>query len=107
MVLGSRAWILLAFLGLLQVAFFAMTALKANMSVIFWVFGLGVWAVSLPWHVLSLDMANPKSGGKIFKANIMLGLYMTAVMLIELIVTRVYLYTLLHLGERALAKATS
>ncbi len=82
-----------------------MTALKANMSVIFWIFGLGVWAVNLPWHVLSLDMANPKSGGKIFRANIVLGLYMTAVVLVELIATRVYFHTLLRLGERALARA--
>lgn len=85
----------LAFLGLLQVGFFAMTALKANMSAIFWVFGLGVWTVNVPWHVLSLDIANPESGGKIFKANIMLGLYMTAIMLIEVVATRVYLHNLL------------
>ncbi|MCJ1423703.1 hypothetical protein MMC29_001587 [Sticta canariensis] len=89
--LGDRAWIFLAFLGLLQVCFFAVTALKAHMSIIFWVFGLGVWAVNIPWHVLSLDQGNRNSGGKIFKANIMLGLYMTAVTLVELLVTRVYL----------------
>jgi hypothetical protein len=73
------------------VAFFAATAWKANMSSIFWVFGLGVWAANLPWHVLSLDMGDRKSGGRIFKANIMLGLYMTVVALVELAVTRVYL----------------
>ena len=83
-----------------------MTALKANMSVIFWVFGLGIWTLNIPWHILSLDMANPKSGGRIFKANIMLGLYMTAIMLMEMFATRVYLHPLLHLGERTLAKAT-
>lgn len=83
-----------------------MTALKANMSVIFWVFGLGVWTVNLPWHVLSLDIAKPESGGKVFKANIMLGLYMTAIVLVELVATRVYLHALLHLGEHMLAKVT-
>ncbi len=56
---------------------------------IFWVFGLGVWAVNIPWHLLSLDLKDRKSGGKIFKANIMLGLYMTIVTVIELMVTRV------------------
>ena len=63
--------------------------------------------MNVPWHVLSLDIAKPESGGKIFKANIMLGLYMTAIVLIEVVATRVYLHTLLHLGERALARPTS
>lgn len=80
---------LLAVLGALQIAFFALTALKAHMSAIFWVFGWGVWAVNVPWHVLSLDLKNRKSGGKIFKQNIILGLYMTGIALIELLVTRV------------------
>lgn len=100
--LGDYARPFLVVLGLLQVGFFAMTAFKANMSMIFWVFGLGVWTVSLPWHVFSLDAKNPKSGGRIFKANIMLGLYMTAVALVELIVTRVHLDSLLHIGPRLL-----
>lgn len=103
MLLGDQAWILLAFLAILQVAFFAVTALKAHMSLIFWVFGLGVWALNMPWHVLSLDMRDRKSGGKIFKRNIMLGLYMTGIALVELAVTRVYLRSLSHIGERAIA----
>ncbi|KAL8687473.1 MAG: hypothetical protein Q9218_006365 [Villophora microphyllina] len=98
--LGNKTWIFLGVLGLLQVAFFAVTAVKANMSWIFWIFGLGVWAANLPWHVFSLDMANRKSGGKIFKANIVLGLYMTGIALVELLVTRVYLRTLLHVVSR-------
>lgn len=92
---------LLAVLGFLQIAFFAVTALKAHMSMIFWVFGLGVWAVNVPWHVLSLDMTNRKSGGKIFKQNIMLGLYMTGIALIELMVTRVYVVSLKDMLVRA------
>lgn len=103
--LGSQAWVFLAFLGVLQVGFFAMTALKANMSGIFWVLGLGVWTLNIPWHILSLDSADPKSGGKVFKANIMLGLYMTAIVLVEVFATRVYLHTLPHLVERMRAKA--
>ncbi|RMZ77832.1 hypothetical protein DV737_g4177, partial [Chaetothyriales sp. CBS 132003] len=97
--LGDSAWIFLAFLGLLQVGFFALTALKAHVSAFFWIFGLGVWAVNVPWHVLSLDVKNRNSGGKIFKANIMLGLYMTGVALIELLVTRIYPRTLPQVGE--------
>ena len=100
--LGGRTWLFLAFLGFLQVGLFAITALKANLSFVFWVFGLGVWALNLPWHDFSLDMSNRKSGGNIFKANIMLGLYMTGIALVELITTRVYLRTLLHIGARSL-----
>ena len=98
--LGDRAWVVLAGLGLLQVAFFAVTALKANLSWIFWVFGLGVWALNLPWHVLSLKLEDRRSGGRIFKRNIMLGLYMTGIAVAELITTRVYLSSLLHVAER-------
>ena len=98
--LGDKTWMFLGALALLQVGFFAITALKANMSWIFWILGIGVWAVNLPWHVFSLDMSNRKSGGKIFKANIMLGLYMTGIALAELLITRVYLKTLLHLFDR-------
>jgi 4-hydroxybenzoate polyprenyltransferase len=104
--LGDQAWVFLAFLGLLQVGFFAMTALKANLSMIFWVFGLGVWAVNMPWHVWSLDANNRKSGGKIFKANIMLGLYMSVITLVELLVTRVHLGSLVEDGKTVLANLT-
>ena len=97
--LGDRAWVFLMFLGLAQVAFFAVTALHANMSLIFWVFGVGVWAVNLAWHVMALDLTDSKSGGKIFRANIMLGLYMTVVGLIDLIITRIYLGSLVHFGQ--------
>lgn len=99
--LGDKTWIFLAGLAVLQVAFFAVTALKANMSYIFWVFGVGVWALNLPWHVISLDMNSRKSGAKIFKANIMLGLYMTGIALVELLITRVYLRALIHTAVRA------
>ena len=98
--LGEKTWMFLGALALLQVGFFAITALKANMSWIFWILGIGVWAVNLPWHVFSLDMSSRESGGKIFKANIMLGLYMTGIALVELLITRVYLKTLLHLFDR-------
>ncbi|KAL9579880.1 MAG: hypothetical protein Q9203_006523 [Teloschistes exilis] len=99
--LGNKAWIFLSLLGLLQVASFAITAVKANMSWIFWIFGIGVWAANIPWHVLSLDMTNRRSGGKIFKANIMLGLYMTGIAMTELVVTRVDLHALLHVVGQA------
>ena len=98
--LGNQTWILLAFLGALQVVLFAVTALRANMSYVWWIFGLGVRALNVPWHVLSLDMNDRRSGGKIFKANIMLGLYMTGIALVELLITRVYFRTLLHIADK-------
>lgn len=88
--LGKNVQILLAVLGALQVLLFAVTALRADMSLIFWVLGLGVWMVNVPWHILSLDLKDRHSGGRIFKSNIKLGLYLTGVSLLELFVVRVY-----------------
>jgi len=102
--LGSWTPAFLGLLGCLQVGLFAFTALRANLSFVFWVFGIGVWALNLPWHVLSLDMKDRKSGGKIFMANIMLGLYMTVIALLELLTTRVHLSTVLHTGKFVLSK---
>lgn len=95
--LGRDVWIFLSALGLLQVVFFAFTAMVANLSLIFWVLGLGVWTLSIPRHIWALDLENRTSGGKIFKANIKLGLYLTGVMLLELASTRVYLGNVKHL----------
>ncbi|GKZ18417.1 hypothetical protein AbraIFM66951_000976 [Aspergillus brasiliensis] len=86
--MGPNVKILLTVLGILQIAFFAMTALRAELSLIFWVLGVGVWAVSVPWHVLSLDLKDRHSGGWVFKANIKLGLYMTGVSLLEIFLLR-------------------
>lgn len=92
--LGDRAHIFLAFLAILQVVFFVQTGLRAEMSLVFWVLGLGVWTLNLIWHVASLDLNDRKSGGKIFKANIMLGLYMTGISVLELAVSRLSLISL-------------
>ncbi|TAQ84223.1 hypothetical protein B7494_g7452 [Chlorociboria aeruginascens] len=100
--LGDQAWIFLSFLGMLQVGFFAMTAMKANMSAIFWGLGVLVWAGNIPWHITSLDVTNSKSGGKIFKANITLGLWMTAVALLELVATHVHVNSLTQFSQQVL-----
>lgn len=102
--LGDHTAMFCAFLGLLQVFFFSVTALKAHMSTVFWVFGIGVWALNIPWHVISLDILDRKTGGKVFKRNIMLGLYMTGVALVELFITRVYLSSITQAGGQILAK---
>jgi 4-hydroxybenzoate polyprenyltransferase len=102
--LGDGTSTFLACLGLLQVLLFGLTALKAHMSVIFWVFGLGVWAINIPWHLISLDLMDRKSGGRVFKRNIMLGLYMTGIALVDLFITRVYLHSISQMGERILMR---
>ncbi|TGJ86894.1 hypothetical protein E0Z10_g1855 [Xylaria hypoxylon] len=81
----------LSVLAILQVALFAQAARQAHSSLIFWIFGVCVWALNMPWHLLSLDISDRKSGGRVFKANIKLGLYMTGVSIAELIVNRVRL----------------
>jgi 6-methylsalicylate decarboxylase len=88
--MGDHVWILLTALGVLQAVFFAVTALRANLSLIFWLLGLGVWVVSVPWHIMSFDLKDRHSGGRIFKANIKLGLYLTGISLLELFLVRVY-----------------
>ncbi|OQE41429.1 hypothetical protein PENCOP_c005G03379 [Penicillium coprophilum] len=88
--MGRNAQTLLAVLGALQVLLFAVTALRADMSLIFWVLGLGVWMVGMPWHILSLDLTDRHSGSRIFKSNIKLGLYLTGVSLLELFAVRVF-----------------
>jgi 4-hydroxybenzoate polyprenyltransferase len=88
--LGGRIHVALAGLGLVQVICFVLTAAKADLSLIFWVLGISVWALNIPWHIISLDLNDRSSGGRIFKANIKLGLYMTGTSLVELAVTRVH-----------------
>lgn len=90
-VLGEKTWVLVTVLGLLQIALFVLTAFMAHLSYFFWVFGVGVWALNIPWHLRSLDMREGASGGRIFRANIMLGLYMTVVAVLEMLTTRVHM----------------
>lgn len=79
----------LAFLGGIQVAFFVVVALKGNMSLIFWLCGIAVWAANIPWHIMSLDTSDRQCGGRLFRANIMLGLYFSVVAILDLAITRV------------------
>ncbi|KAJ5769076.1 hypothetical protein N7520_003635 [Penicillium odoratum] len=88
--LGNNIQVPLAVLCASQVILFAITAVQAELSLIFWVLGLGVWMVSVPWHIMTLDLKDRNSGGVVFKRNIKLGLYLTVVSLVELFVVRVY-----------------
>lgn len=87
--LGDDVPVFLSCLGVIQIALFSLTAFRANMSALFWVLGVGAWSLNVLYHILALNLNDPKSGGRIFKANIMLGLYFTVVAVAELMVTRV------------------
>ena len=89
MLLGDDVGVFLSYLGLAQVILFSVTAVRANVSAVFWIFGVGAWIISIPYHTLALDLADRKSGGRNFKANIMLGLFFTVVAVIELCIPRV------------------
>lgn len=89
--MGKHVRILLGGLGAMQVALLGITAANAQLSPIFWVFGVGVWTLSVPRHLVSFDLNDRRSGGRIFKANIKLGLYLTGVSLVELLYMRVQL----------------
>lgn len=102
--MGDNIWLLLSALGALQVGFFAVTALRAHLSLVFWIAGLAVWAGSMPWHIWRLDLSDRGSGGRIFKDNIKLGLYLTLVTLIELGFTRVYMTGVSRLGPMTVVK---
>lgn len=89
MLLGDDVPVFLGYLGAIQIALFSLTAFRANMSALFWVLGIGAWTLNVPYHILALNINDPRSGGRIFKANIMLGLYFTVVAVAELMVIRV------------------
>lgn len=76
--LGDNLKLGLAILGLLQITFLASVAYEASVSTFFWVFGLGVWAISIPWSVLSLNLQDRHSGGRIFLRNAVLVIYLSA-----------------------------
>lgn len=69
----------LTVLGVLQVVFFVLAASEASASGFLWIFGIAVWAASVPWSILSLDTRDRNSGGRIFLVNAILGIYMSAV----------------------------
>jgi len=66
-------------LGLFQIIFFAVVGLKASVSTFVWIFGIGVWVLSIPWSVISLDLRDRHSGGRIFLGNAVLVLYISAI----------------------------
>jgi 4-hydroxybenzoate polyprenyltransferase len=87
--LGENVKLFLGGLGVLQVLFWAVAAYAARLSIFFWIAGVGVWAMNIPLHLVKLNLADRHSGGKVFKANILLGLYMSAMTVVEMTLTRV------------------
>ncbi|KAF3935162.1 hypothetical protein ABW20_dc0107262 [Dactylellina cionopaga] len=79
----------LGFLGAIQIALLSFTAQKANMSAVFWCLGVFVWGLNIPVQLFFLDLKKPKTGGKVFLMNILLGLWITVVAIVELWTTTV------------------
>lgn len=71
-------------LGMLQVALLAYTARQADVSLVFWVFGVVIWGASIPFQLATLDVKRPKTGGKVFLVNILMGMWVTMVSIFEL-----------------------
>lgn len=77
--LGDNLKACLTVLGVLQIVFFALAAFEASASSFLWIFGIAVWAISVPWSILSLNPRDRNSGGRIFLVNAVLGIYLAAV----------------------------
>jgi 4-hydroxybenzoate polyprenyltransferase len=70
-------------LNVIAVGILGLAAERSRCSLLLRVFGLGFWALSVPYQFLNLDPTKPESGGNIFKFNITLGMYITTVVLAE------------------------
>jgi len=77
--LGDKLRLCLAILGLLQVILLVAAGVEASPSPFFWTFGIGVWTTSVLWSVLSLDLRDRRSGGRVFIVNIVLVIYFAVV----------------------------
>lgn len=69
----------LTVLGVAQIVCFVVAAAEAQAGFFVWIFGIAVWSASVPWSIISLDLRDRKSGGRIFLMNAILGIYMAAV----------------------------
>jgi len=77
----------LSILNLFVSFLLGLAAERAHCSTFFWVFGIGLWAISVPFQLYILNPGVSRSGGKVFSFNIMLGLYVTFVTLMEVVVS--------------------
>ncbi|KAF3920053.1 hypothetical protein ABW21_db0208492 [Orbilia brochopaga] len=70
-------------LGVIHFLLIAFAAKAANMSTVFWIFGVGVWGLSVPVELKMLDLKKPKSGGKVFFLNICLNVWVMSIAILE------------------------
>lgn len=71
-------------LNILSLLFLGLAAERSGCSPFLKTFGLGMWAVNIQYQLHNLDPKIPTSGGKISRFNVMLGMYVTVVMLAEI-----------------------
>lgn len=58
------------------------------MTLTSWVFGIGVWTWNILWHFILMDIhPSREAERRIFKRNLIVGLYMTGIFLADLLVT--------------------
>jgi len=84
--IGEHIHRCLAFLGTLVIGLLSLSAYRSNVSLVFWVFGIAVWAVTIPYNLKCLDLSDRNSGGRVFRQNISLGGYVSLVAVAELAV---------------------
>jgi len=83
--LGYYLKIFLGVLGVFILALLSLTAIYSRATMVFWTFGIGVWAATLPFQLNHLDVKRPKTGGTVFRFNIALGMYVSLVCCAELL----------------------
>ncbi|KAI5791971.1 UbiA prenyltransferase family-domain-containing protein [Geopyxis carbonaria] len=83
--LQGNVYFFLGVLGTMLISLLSFSSYVAKLSPIMWVGGILVWATSIIHQLkYTLDVKEPKSGGKVFGQNIMLGMYITGVSIVEL-----------------------
>jgi 4-hydroxybenzoate polyprenyltransferase len=75
-------------LNIFSLLFLGLAAERSGCSLFLKTFGLGMWAVNISYQLNSPDPRIPTSGKKIFRFNVMLGMYVTVVLLAEISIGR-------------------
>lgn len=80
-----------ALMGMMVVALgtFGLATMQLRCSLFFWVLTVGVWGLTVPLQLWMLDFRIPKSGGWVLRFNLDLGMYLTAVIMVEVLVLNV------------------
>ncbi|GKZ30411.1 hypothetical protein AbraIFM66950_009055 [Aspergillus brasiliensis] len=81
--LGQRVRWFLALSAGITISLFAVATFLSSLSLFYWIFGVGIWAVRMMRSLYFLDLSDTASAGHVFKSNIESGLHFTIVTLVE------------------------